>query len=266
MLSNTVYILRHLFILLFIKLPVQLLGIPLVAVALLFKIRDKRTCSTGLENQRLPKLLSWWDVGDPIDRKYGLNGDLGYQSKQFLNSDDALREGVLYNAVALMYDREDEGKWIPWYKIYWARFNWLALRNPANGFQYNVLGLKVEDIYQPIELINNTHDNEVHAEGLGVTLLDFHKLPEVGNWSNAGYRYTNMQTISKRVLGDSTAREIYLVYLYPKWFKVREQRMCLRIRIGYKLDHNPLRIHRSVVQWVCSINPLKSYIGRTYDD
>lgn len=266
MLSNTQYIIRQVFILLLIKLPVQLIGIPLVAIALLFKIKDTRICSAHLRAQRLPKFLSWYDVGDPIDKKYGLNGDFGYQAKQLLNSDYALKESLLFNAVAITYDREDEGKWVPWYKIYWMRFNWLALRNPANGFQYNVLGLKRDDIQSPIELKNVVGDEVVHAKGLGVSLLKFDEITEVGNWTNAGYRYTNLRTSKKSFLGDYTAREIYLVKLYPKWFTIKGQRMCFRARIGFKLDHNPLELQRSIVQWVCSVNPLKSYIGSINDE
>lgn len=114
----------------------MLAGYIVVPIALLTRINDKRTepgINVDLYNletslipkdelldQRLPNWAKWWDVGDEYDRYYGLNGDLGYQ---FLNKLDSSQSKL---------------------KIYWCRLKWLAFRNPANWFKYHVVGAKAD--------------------------------------------------------------------------------------------------------------------------
>lgn len=107
----------------------QLIGIPvillntispiIVALALLFYLKDKRTQGEDLSTQRLPKWLAWLDNADDKDLKLGLNGDLKYQSSW-------TRDSVL--------------------NIYLMRLNWIGLRNPLNNLKRKVLSVPIEDI------------------------------------------------------------------------------------------------------------------------
>lgn len=119
MATLTKSLVKHLLTLISIKLPLQIVSIPILAIALLFYLKDKR-CKGDLHDQRLPDFLKWLDNGDVLDRAYGLNGDLGYQLK---------------------YSNLES----PW-TLYIMRLNWLAFRNPINYFQYHKLGIQQEDI------------------------------------------------------------------------------------------------------------------------
>lgn len=278
-------ILHHLFILLFVKIPLQIVAMPVVAIALLFHLKDTRIASSKLEGQRLPKFLSWFDVGDELDIKYGLNGDLGYQAKVFLNADPLPREKLLFNAICVTYDPEQEGKWVPKSKIYWARFQWLALRNPINNFQYSVLGVPTSQLSYPVTVVNKVGIEEVSFIAHSPIDMPPWDILEVGDWTNAGYRYRQVtrrhpdvtRTIKQLALNKERGAELidlinssidtdigsvwehYLVYKYPNWLS---KTRCFRARIGYKLGHNPLQHDRKVVQWVFSVNPLKEYSGK----
>lgn len=119
MIKHTLNILKILFLGICVSLPVQLIGYLVVPLVLLGKLSDRRT--TGdLKDQRLPKWAKWWDVGDEYDIQYGLNGDLGYQANNNINTDSSRL------------------------KIYWCRLKWLAFRNPANYFKYHILGAKAD--------------------------------------------------------------------------------------------------------------------------
>lgn len=189
-----------------VKLPVQLIGIPVVALELLLHLKDKRV--ENCVDQRL--ICKWFDNGDDLDREYGLNGDKGYQLSRGNPTDT--------------------------WGIYRMRFNWLALRNPINYFQYNVLGSRVEDLGN-IESYHNYIDGVGESGDL-----------EVGDWQYAGVRKIEL---------DSGEWEHYTVYRYP--FKPEK---CFRARIGHKLGHNPIKHKRSGVQWVCAIQPWKDYRGK----
>lgn len=111
------------------RLILFLLGIIILAPVLLFTVRDKRVITSSLNSQRLPRYLRWFDVSDLKDKVYGLNGDLSHQTKHLLGSDHShMRESVLINALIIIYDRECEGKGIPWYKLWWMRYSWLAFK------------------------------------------------------------------------------------------------------------------------------------------
>jgi len=257
--DHVFYLLRHLVVFLLIKIPVALMGIPIVAVALLFYIKDKRIAHDGLMKQRLPFFLKWWDNGDYIDRKYGLNGDVAHQSRHLIGppeeNDYPPNVRLLYQVINALYDPEMEGKTPPWYKIYWMRLNWLALRNPSNYFQHNVLGEYIKDLNYVKRFYNRT-------EGTAVNFVDIYddtflrEVKEIGDWYRPGFRY-----IEASVKKDKIIREYYLMYAYPKWFKLFGKRRGLRIRIGYKLGHFPLRHSRPTIQWTFNFSPLSSYTG-----
>lgn len=107
-----IFILRfiyNLLVYLLITLPLELIGIPLLAVTILFLPK---------EETHLPYLLRWYDTWDEDD---GINGSKSYQSE---------------NGIS-----------------YLSRFNWTALRNPLNTFQYSVLGIKaVEHTTNPVDI------------------------------------------------------------------------------------------------------------------
>ena len=100
--------LRHILTLLLIKLPLQLLGLPILAVVLLFVPKDKET---------LPSAFRWWDNYELHLRD---DGDDGLSGPDYHRSKWKNPEG-----------------WI-------ARFSWLALRNPINYFQYRHLGFQTK--------------------------------------------------------------------------------------------------------------------------
>lgn len=224
---------------LFIVLPLELLGLIVVAVALIPTLRDRRILQDDLQEQRLSSIFRWFDVGDTIDQKYGLNGDLPYQLR-FLDGD-------IVNPSA--------------FKVWRMRYNWLALRNPLNWFQYNVLGIASNSI-KKIESYTNEADGTyfkyIAAGEASDTLQEYLlEVPEVGNWWNAGKR----QIIA--TLKDGTeVREYYVVVLYPKWIKRNGYRLCMRVRVGHKLGHNPLDQPRDRIQWTLTIGLANSYLGK----
>jgi len=201
-------IIKQLLTLLIINIPLQLLGIPIVAIELLFHLHDKRL--NNCLDQRL--LLKWFDNGDEKDLIYGLNGDLGYQHTNNITVKST--------------------KW----EIYKARFIWLAIRNPLNYYKYRVIGVRTS------KLGRITYQKN-YIQGIGNN-----PLLEVSDWHYAGVRIIDL---------DKGGWEVYIVYKYP--FK---QDRCLRIRMGYKLGHNRRDTTRLYTQWVCAIQPWKSYIGK----
>jgi hypothetical protein len=149
----TLKILKHLLTLLLVKLPLQLIAIPIVAIELLFHLKDKRTINCP--DQRL--LLEWFDVGDELDRKYGLNGDLGYQQSR-------------KNPTTT-------------FGIYKMRLTWLAFRNPINYFQHNILG----------EHVSNLGDITLKSNYIN-DLKEENELLEVSDWHYAGARKVLLST------------------------------------------------------------------------
>ena len=215
-------ILQQILVLVCIKLPVQLIGIPIVALELLFHLKDKRL--NNCLDQRL--FFKWFDNGDDRDRKYGLNGDLGYQASTHNLSIDSYKK-LLKSGARLT-------KW----HLYKMRFIWLALRNPINYFQYRVLGVKSSRINKAIY-----YDDIPTQEN------------EIGDWHKPGIRQREVTDTSGHIF----AWEYYIVYQYP--FKKDK---CFRARIGHKLGHRPKdeAVGRDYIQWVCSIQPWKSYKGK----
>ena len=94
---------KHIIVWILVELPLTLIGIPVLAIALLFIPR---------EATELPRYLKWFDSWD-----VGLQGN-----------------GRYYDEL------KDKTGW-------WGRFNWLALRNPINYFNYKVMGCKPDSGY-----------------------------------------------------------------------------------------------------------------------
>lgn len=216
-----IFWIKHIFTFFFIKVPLQLSGIPILAITLLFYINDERWDGDELIDQRLPKFLRWFDVGDEIDKKYGLNGDLGYK--------------VLFFGGFRVVEK-------PW-DIYRLRFTWLALRNPINYFQHNVLGIK-----------SNTLVASGTETDIPYGILDHRDAsPNVGDYPGQtfGTRHTTAILNNGRII-----REYYKIWLWPF-----NSDKCIRIRIGYKLGDDPLNQPRDTIQWCFVIQPWKTYLG-----
>lgn len=203
------YVVKETVKMLFIFLPVTILGIFLVPIGLLL-LKKKPNPNT----ERLPKWLNWfnnynrlgypigtinniytatWDI-PPKQFNDGISGDLGYQSKW----------------------KNPHG--------FIARYNWLALRNPCNEFQYTVLG------------------------------INFRDYEHMGGWlkiDGANSKYIR-HTFRHKKTG-KLINELYLSYKYPFI------NYMFRLRIGYKLGDaiREHRFHNGQVQWVYSLTPFK---------
>ena len=110
-------VLKHIAVWLGVKLPIQFIGYIVLAIYLPFTLRDTRLFDA--HDQRLPKLLRWFDNADDRDQKYGLNGDFGHRKRN-------LGVGDYLNPPKL--------------NLFWMRYTWLAVRNPVNYLQRKVLG------------------------------------------------------------------------------------------------------------------------------
>lgn len=184
-------LLKHFLTLLFIKLPVQLAGIPILAVLLLFVPKDR---------EYLPKLFRWWDNHERYFE--GNKSDDGLSGPDYIRNTWAQPCGWL------------------------ARFTWLALRNPANYFQYQVLGR-----------IRHAQYDIIKAEGdLNVGTHE---------WNTRGYYYQEVLN------GREKLWELYIVYpLYRQWH--------FRLRAGWKVGGAfSKREPGDSLQWVFAITPFK---------
>jgi hypothetical protein len=186
-----VNLLKHFLTLLFVKLPVQVAGIPILAVVLLFGPRDK---------EYLPSAFRWWDNHE---RYFD-----GNKSDDGLSGPDYIRNKW-----------SDPTGWL-------ARFNWLALRNPANYFQHRVLGRTANVFLERVKVKGDlkvgTHD-----------------------WNTRGYYYQEVLN------GHEKLWELYIVQpIYKKWH--------FRFRAGWKIGgYFSKRDPGDSLQWVFAITPLK---------
>lgn len=133
---HALYIFKHFLKFLVLIVPLQLASYVIVAITLLFYLKDKRVGS-NLRDQRLPKFLTWLDNGDEWDRDNGLNGDLNFQSNYKLDSI---------------------------WSIYLMRYTWLAVRNPLNTFKRRVLGIKRTDIIELLDVSNKPVTGNIDDE------------------------------------------------------------------------------------------------------
>lgn len=181
------------------NLVVAIIGIPILAVLLLFIPRGKES---------LPKAFRWWDNGEtyfkPEDEPDGLLGPIYWRSKRGLLDQDKLSFG----------------------KLWWERFNWLALRNPADYFGYKI-GLAV-------------NKKLILAKSAGNSNVGDHK------WSARG-RYWQVV-----INGDGKKYwEYYRVSKYPLI------EYALRIRWGWKISRYAKHRDGRVIPFVFSITPFK---------
>jgi len=113
-------IMTHLAIKLMVNLPLTLVGIPILAIVLLF-----------LDNKakQLPTFIRWFDNAD----NDGLYGDIANQQRNIARGINP--------------------------KGYLAKLIWLGFRNPINYFKYRVLGIKISDINKnPPPLVEECSD------------------------------------------------------------------------------------------------------------
>jgi hypothetical protein len=169
---------KHLLTLIFVLIPLELLGIPLLALVLLF---------VPHETTSLPRLFQWWDNYDGV-----IDGTGDYLAEHQNGS------------------------------IWWRRFNWLALRNPLNYFQYQHMGCR-----PPLTPTTVIHDGKETLE-------------------NGGHSYKEVY--------QNDEHKRYYEYIYEKKYTLFGNPGSFRFRLGWKLagtDHN------GVYQWVLQIIPFK---------
>lgn len=198
---------KHLLVFFFIKLPVQLIGIPILAVLLLFIPKDV---------EYLPRLFRWWDNHERYTS--------GNKSDDGLSGPDYIRDKW----------RNPTG-WL-------ARFNWLALRNPANYFQYFVLGAEKHSHYEKLKQVG-AYFNDVGE--LKYDPISSCMMVGTHTWNTRGWYYQEVLN------GDDKLWEFYMVWpLYKKWH--------FRLRAGWKLGgFYSNKNTGDGIQWVLAVTPFK---------
>ena len=183
---------KHLSILLVISLPLQLVGA--LALLIYLPIAAYRATPENASTM-LPLALKWFDC---VDSYVGRNTDT-------------------YLAVIA--------------QGWWARYCWLAWRNPCNYFGYVILGTILT---APIsQTIHTSIESEAVSDGTG-------GIP--------GLFYTEVEANGKT----------YYEYYYIKKYTSFGTPKCLRIRIGYKLG---LAKPGDNAEQVFVISPWHSYNG-----
>ncbi len=142
-----------------------------------------------------------------------------------------------YDSYDLYSDRDDSVYRSVIDKGWWARYVWLAWRNPLNYFHYHHLGL--------------------HWNGHEVYLRHNPDEDNVGDSTNdhPGLRHIEVEQIDD--LGNRhTYFEYYWIYVYPF-----NKKVCFRFRLGHKISDldNPAG---SISQWVYVISPWKKFSGK----
>lgn len=223
--KHIIYISKCLATLFLLIIPAQILGYFVVAIALLFKIKDKRVLKSNLNDQRLPKFLSIWDNADDLDIKYGLNGDIPHQNRWISETKDK------------------------WYHIYAMRYTWLAIRNPVNGLKRNFLGKDKNLIADTIEYISKPDD--------------YYPNTEVGDWTMTGYRYSNIKLSNGQHIKEYYLVKLLPKFMWTK-DKVKCIRIRIGYKIGHRTGHNTFNgyMMRNKIQFVVAIQPYKTYLGK----
>lgn len=130
----------NLLMLLFCTLPLQLVG---MIVLLIIVPTLSRSVS------KLPDWLAWFDNAENIYLDENDPDRDGLSGPSYYRRDDlgiANAEGP--------FDGNDD---IALFRLWWNRYNWLALRNPINYFQYEILGAKIDE--DDVVIIKGTDTN-----------------------------------------------------------------------------------------------------------
>lgn len=188
---------KHILSWLLIIFPLTLLGMVVLAIVLPFIPRDRET---------LPRCIRWWD---------------NHEAHLKEMADDGLSGPPDYRAALLAKGTDPEG--------FLARYNWLALRNGLNYFQYKVMGFQVQDDFKVISIKGN---------------------PEVGDHKGkaAGVYEVTIQN------GGKTYWELYWIYEYPGTDYI------MRFRMGWKIGNPYERKPGEWRQWCLSPTPVKKRI------
>lgn len=112
---------------------------------------------------------------------------------------------------------------------FWARYNFIALRNPLNYFGYAVLGIQVTDT--PIVVESNEHYTVGDSSG-----------------KESGFLYQDV---------DYGVHRVYEYYYIYKFSPTK----CFRFRMGYKIGDPKSNKIGSYIEQVLVIQPYKSYTG-----
>jgi|DEB0MinimDraft_10_1074344.scaffolds.fasta_scaffold01596_10 hypothetical protein len=126
--------------------------------------------------------------------------------------------------------------------LFIRRYTWLAVRNPVNYFQRKIIGSANPWL---LEFHRVTHAKYKSP------LAESKELTPVGDYigHSEGWRIVEAYRYDYKMLW-----EYYLVKHYGNG-------KCLRVRLGYKLGHDPSDQKSGSIQWVFSINPWKTYRG-----
>lgn len=114
----------------------------------------------------------------------------------------------------------------------WLRYWWLAIRNPGNNFGY----LPGVGFAQTSDVWYLQHGN-----------------PNTSDQGEAGWKYVEARS------GPALALVAFELYIVAPWSATR----CLRVRLGWKIDHNMIAaLHRtdgSITQLVAVVNPFDTF-------
>lgn len=182
------------------------LGIPILAITLPFIPRSAET---------LPRAIRWFDNAEIPLKVDG--------------QDDGLLGPPYYRAERGTSDKES----ISYLKLYWERFYWLALRNPAHYFGYKYLGFIVHNKLLTIDVKGDINVGD-HA------------------WNTTGTYYVQVRNGDK----GPTYFELYSVY---QWFS---SKYYIRFRFGWKLHDPSDKQTGEYVSYVCSLTPFKELLDR----
>ncbi len=197
-----------------VDFPVMLLGMVVLAVVLPFIPEDKET---------LPKCLAWFDNYSGRLKRYPLG--------------DGLSGDPLYRHL-----RRDAGHT----NLFWERYYWLALRNPANYFSYAVLGhtytskAKVLSIKGPMnpELVGGFKRLEAVDFEDQIVVVPFDGIHTIVDHPISLYEY-----------------------YYAKYYTLFGRRFYIRFRMGYKVGNDGEIASGETVERVFSFNPLQPARG-----
>jgi hypothetical protein len=195
MLIWTYRIIKHLLIYLVVLTPLEIIGLIILFPVLLFVSKDSYS---------LPKYLAWFD-NDTLD---GINGSYSFRKDMKTRA-------------------EDDPSFL---RLAYARYVWIALRNPLNSFQYQKLGIPLMLQIGPTRHLGDTN---------------------VGDMDYCGTEITEVDIFDTKV---RTYWELYTIIPYRVPFY--KQPLCIRIRLGWKLTSI-----RGIAQFALVFNPVMPFRG-----